>query len=711
VIKLNKRNFKITLILAVIFIFILINPVSGTGYNFVNRGTYFQGQTVPVSELTFTLANTLCQNLGAQVSGGYYASNAAGNYGAWWLGNQTGTNNTYPYGNISPPPLGHYAYMAAPYADAQYSWWGGGHENDNPQNYIVDKSGFFNFSLVCNGISVSNAWNHGYGQSNNLSMPIYSYHLLNYPAKFLNIVINSSADLSPIPYATFTLSNGDSGTTGINGSLNVTLSSTSGTFTYSVASPGFNNINNVYLGNLGLTGTGTGYLNLLMSPSTMSGGLAVVPNPVNLTSSVQVTLANLTTPKDYLFYWDFEDANKSNTIYSIGKYKNNSGTWQKYLNGAWSNTTDNVLAPPVYTPVTTGIHNIKCDIYTDASIDQTLTTKLIVNDNTVSTVLMHLGAINGNTGGHLSNYNLVVINPMLGSSRNDTVTYDESFTMIVGQEYDMRGFKSGYTASNWLNFTIPQLIGTFANYQNVILYSTSTQLDTNGNAIPNGGSAFNTSVYYTVLDKTTNIPIQNAYIRQAYYDYTTHVSSSKNGFTDISGKLFLLIPFNSTGDILVTKDGYTSTSDYLSTSQTYTIEKTIYLSAGGISTITPTITPTNIITIPTTSSVQVMGGMIINGSICKNPSNLFDVFDYALCTQGLPKSADRGLLYAMVLIIGLAGLLGFITRESNGGIGMMFGGVVGFIISVILGWIPIFWVIVFVLLGLIIIVLLRHGSG
>jgi hypothetical protein len=159
--------------LALIASFVM-SPVSA--YTFVDRGTYYTGQTVPVSELTFSLADSICQGLGTPYWSGHYASNAESNYGAWWFSNKTSVSDVFPFSNTSSPG----GYYTARGNGNQFSWTGG----DNPKDFVVNKTGFFNFSVVCHGYTLGyiyDAWDSsytGYG-GQNLTMPIYSYRLQN----------------------------------------------------------------------------------------------------------------------------------------------------------------------------------------------------------------------------------------------------------------------------------------------------------------------------------------------------------------------------------------------------------------------------------------------------------------------------------------------------------------------------------------------------
>lgn len=451
--------------------------------------------------------------------------------------------------------------------------------------------------------------------------------------------------------------------------------------------------------------TNTNYITV--TPSSLS--LVVTPTSIyqGQNASIQVLGSAVNPPLNSIFYWDFEDQNitVSNPI-SIAKYRNVSGTWQKYTNNTWQVTADNIQYIPIYQPSTTGIHHIKVNAYSTYNTIAALDTTLTVLD--AGGIPMILGAIDGN-GNHLSDYNLNLCDMQTSLCRNLTINYDMTMSLSSGKDYSMQGYKSGYLPSNWLNFTVPFVRNTFSNYQNVILYAQGTNLDTEGNAIPIGGLAANSSITINTVDEKNNI-VGNAFVKVDYSTYgeVGQPSHTKNVYSDATtGTAFFLIPFNSTCYFTATKSGYNAGTTYVSTSKQYTWSKTITMQTiTGAHTINATPTYT-IIPTPTVYTT-VTGGVVINGSFCKDPTNIMEGIDYPLCTNGITNPIMRDLLKAFVLIIVIACIGGIVTRGENGGIGFIGGAALGFVGAIAIGWIAWYILIVFLLLGLLIVILLRR---
>lgn len=321
---------------------------------------------------------------------------------------------------------------------------------------------------------------------------------------------------------------------------------------------------------------------------------------------------------------------------------------------------------------------------------------LLVGENAEQNLVMSLQANDGSNMNGLSNFNLILTDSTGLSHEYDNVYFNKEVSLQRGQTFTLTGSKDGYDTNSKI-FTVPidQNIhrGDYGAIASVLLFPTGVL--TEGK----------TTVTVIVLNKDNFIPIP-------FVDVT--VNGVRKTTNSEGGGVYFVLNYNTTYTIQYSKTGYCAGSDSVTTTTTDTLLKDVYMKSGSCIPVTPT--PTFTYTpIPTTQPTPTTtGGTYVNGTFCREPTNLAETIDYVLCTQGFgsPESDGLKLLKAAILCFALAFFFGYLLRESTGAaMGVIAGIFFGFVISLALGFIPMWLFFVIFVLGCIIFGLWLYGRG
>lgn len=385
----------------------------------------------------------------------------------------------------------------------------------------------------------------------------------------------------------------------------------------------------------------------------------------------------------YLLWYLNDESTTDFRNIAIFRY-NTSTTWDKHNDSGWY--YGKTLSPFELTikPAYIGNKTVRCLAYTTgmaplgAGEDYLNVTTL----TGITTVPMHLGAINGLNNNHLYDFNLALKNLVTNVWTNYTnVEYEKVENLMVGVDFRLYATKDGYV-SNYVDFSVPELFDTYSNYVNVPLYPTTWSTTTNSTLV------------VTVNELGNYYPIGGA---------TVHLSNGQTGNTAQDGSaVYFSIPYNSSGTAAASKEGYCSGEAYYSvTTEAY---KYIWISLKKGS-CQETITRTPTVTL--TPTVTPSGGVVVNGTVCKYPSNMWDALTFALCSTGAPTSS-LGFILGFFLVFIMALIAGIVTRS---GFGFLAGGILGFLTGTFAGLFPLWILFVMILLGVLGLIVLGRTAG
>lgn len=421
--------------------------------------------------------------------------------------------------------------------------------------------------------------------------------------------------------------------------------------------------------------------------------LIVNPESVGSYESTTVNTGSSTgfTGIDNMFFWDYTlDAygNRQSPI-SIYKFKNNVTHYELY-NESSHGFYDTSINPAYfsYSGFDVGTHHIVASLYTNTTNFEVYDTLIVIPSITGAVVPIHFGAVDGSNSNHLTDYELQIQNVGTGVWKNYThIPYEKVITCNMGDVFFIKGIKGGYTTET-MYYTVPNLpSGSFGTFANVMMYPI--------NLIVGGNTTLMVQVY-----TNTGYKIPNALVTLSDGQYkNTGINGEPVNFT---------LAFSNTYHLTLSASGYDSLSDVFDTTTEATLLKIYQMTPSVVPSYTPS--PSIFPTLkPTPYATE--GGMVVEGVFCPNPTNLIDSIDYSLCTQlGIVNKTVQDLIKALMIIFASIIILSYLGRNTdNLGVLAMLGAVIGFIASLVLGFIPL-WVLLALLgLGFLVVILLRRG--
>jgi hypothetical protein len=319
---------------------------------------------------------------------------------------------------------------------------------------------------------------------------------------------------------------------------------------------------------------------------------------------------------------------------------------------------------------------------------------------------MTLYAGDGATNSHLNNYNLNLTEDATGYFEDlGSVVYDVKKSLSRGSSYTLRGSKSGYIDGAY-TFTVPvdETCGetSFCAYAGVSLYPLGSV------------SAGNTSITISITDVETYLPLRNVLVQEA--DESTSYSVTEK-YTGAEGEDVLFqVPYNTEYAITAIKEGYCTVSETGNTGTDQYKYVSLYMKYGGCTgPQTPTPTPTPYTSITPTPVPTLIGGWgnvtvrepyVCNADL-KDPT-MTDLALNAIACNGISDAQGQGIAISVIVI----GLLALILGKVAGGIGILGGAILGTLVCILMGFLPLWIIIVLIIIaGLIFASKLFAGSG
>lgn len=454
-------------------------------------------------------------------------------------------------------------------------------------------------------------------------------------------------------------------------------------------------------GNVGYLPPGDIALTLYMTPSTTfvptptpptyaTVSLAANPNSVSVGETVTLTTtctgsgtcagpnANIVT------YYSKPLQSSSATLIGMYKYNITSAGWDFRTSNAapWLVGSYNQLTI-TNAPALTDTYTYSVFVTNNKSVSiGTASAIVVVGGGAVQGgLVMKLFAGDKATTSQLGNYYLNLTNDITGEFTDiGFVAYNYDKLLPRGTQFTLQCNKTGYIDGS-AQFTVPTDIGivegSIGALQSCMMFP-----------VGQGPSPGNTSVAVHVSDENTFFPIGRVLIT---ITATGQTISPRYTGDDGSSALFL-IPYNTAYLVKAEKTGYCSASDSGNTGTDSYQYVSLYMKAGSCAIVTPT--PTTSIT--STPSVTPIGGWGQPSNqtayVCNkaplNPSYV-DIILNTLACNGFKDVQSQNIGISMLIIILLALILGKVA----GGLGVLSGAIVGTLLSIVMGFLP-FWIVI-----------------
>lgn len=433
--------------------------------------------------------------------------------------------------------------------------------------------------------------------------------------------------------------------------------------------------------------------------------LSISPTSINLGDSASLTLTATSTA-----FWEkasmiaYYVTIPSGTESNIGTFKYNatSGYYDKRAGstGAFIPTALDGRTLSV-TPSAAGNHKYRVYVsnFTAGNVATGIGTDsvdiMVGGAGQYGSLTMTLYAFNGATTVRLSNYNLNLTEDITGTvTELGTVGYDTKKSLARGSSYTLKGNKTGLMDGTY-TFTVPTDPGTiedsFASYVGVPLYPAGAVL------------AGNTTLTVRATDAGNYMPIPNVELQESDANSSW---STITKYTGASGQsTTFTIPHNIDYQVTGIKTGYCSVSETGNTGTQQYIYIDLVMKSGSCiaPNVSPSVTPTTTVQ-PGTTLIPGYGGNVTPypASVCNvmpaNPT-FVDIVMNGLACNGFKDSASQNLALAFLIIIVSTLILGKVA----GGIGILGGAIIGMLITIVMGLLP-FWIVVVLIIiaGLII---------
>lgn len=443
--------------------------------------------------------------------------------------------------------------------------------------------------------------------------------------------------------------------------------------------------------------------------------LAVSPTAIELGSSA--TLSASATSESFwqkaalIFYYV---TLPSGGEVSIGQFKKNSTTGnydfrtknsESFVPGSTNGRT------LIVKPNVAGNHKYRLYV-SNVTVGNTATGIGYANANlmvggagTYGSLTMSLYAGDGATNSHLNNYNLNITEDATGYTEDlGSVVYDVKKSLARGSSYTLKGSKSGYIDGSY-TFTVPVdescTETSFCAYAGVSLYPLGSV------------SAGNTSLTVSITDAETYLPLRNVLIQEA--DAASSYSVTEK-YTGAQGEDVLFqVPYNTDYAVTAIKEGYCTVSETGNSGTDQYKYIPLYMKYGGCTgPQTPTPTPTPYTSITPTAVPTLIGGWgnatirepyVCNANL-KNPT-ITDMALNALACNGLKTAQEQGIGISIIVI----GLLALILGKVAGGIGVLGGAILGTLVCILIGFLPIWIIIVLIIVAGLIFATKIYSSG
>ena len=368
----------------------------------------------------------------------------------------------------------------------------------------------------------------------------------------------------------------------------------------------------------------------------------------------------------------------------IGIFENVNATHWKFrtsYSSAWGTASTASPLTMTNTPDTNGVYTYAFIGYTDATGSSAISTAAtapvtISGGAGVGSLTMVLMALDGKTTGHLMNYQMNLTDNNNGAiTEFGTVSYDKEITLPRGNSYTLKASKENYQDGSH-TFVVPISTsitdGSFGAIEFVDLFPV------------NWLSAGNTSVSVRVYDKETYYPLSTVQISITGYPVQYTGTDGAAASFNIPQSTAYTIVASKTGYCPVTESKNTGTNPYQLVS--------IFMKYGACTGTTPTPTPTLTIT-PTITPAGWNNATVSTCGILGTGATFVDVLKNSLACNGFTDAKSQGLGLACLLILFCAIILGRIAS----GIGVLSGVIVGTVLSTVMGFLPL-WVIIIVII-------------
>lgn len=384
-----------------------------------------------------------------------------------------------------------------------------------------------------------------------------------------------------------------------------------------------------------------------------------------------------------VLYYEKDNLGPSSTWKLIGVYKYNttSEEWDFRVNnnvpwdyGGYSPTELAV------TPATGGDYDYQVAAFgvNSVPIATAETSLLIGGGGTSGSLTMSISAMDGSTMNHLQNYYLSLTDEVTDTTVDyGLISYEKSVNLPRGATFTASASKSGYE-NNTKTFVVPTDLniqaGDFGAVVAVLLFPPGTT------------SAGNTTVTVMVDDAETYYPVGNVQIS---------ITGQTPKFTGPAGEgvSFILLQ-NTAYTVNAAKAGYCGSSESFNTSTNTYKYIPLYIKYGSCVGPTPTHTPipnaTPIVTTPTPIGGygQINGTAAVCGELPEDASYI-DILRNNLACNGFKDVLSQNMALSMLIILAAGIILGRVA----GGVGVLSGVISGAVISMAMGFLP-FWIII-----------------
>jgi hypothetical protein len=435
--------------------------------------------------------------------------------------------------------------------------------------------------------------------------------------------------------------------------------------------------------------------------------LSASPDAIGLGQSTALTVTSTNnTHLTYaggmrtVLYYENYNLGVGSTFNLIGSYTAENATHWKYRQNAtdtWHSGTYNPLtltATPKY-PYTYTYQVAVFDL-NSISIGTANKDVSVQGGGGVSGLNMIIGAIDGATTSHLSNFTLTLTEDATGYTQDyGYVAYDKTVNLPRGGIFTAISTKEGYEAGS-KTFTVPIDLnvqnGAFGTYVNVNLFNNATK-----------PSAGNTTIAVHVDDKETYYPLPNVQIQ------VSGITNPK--FTGSEGEsASFIIPQNTTFTVKASKTGYCPVQETKNTSTNEYMYIDLYMKYGACAGVTPTHTPIpNATTVKPTitpiklgNQTQAFCGVNMSGNATLVDKGL----SLAACV-GFKDLEQQRLFWAIILILLFAVILAYYA----GGMGALIGAGIGVILAIAAGLLDVWILYALILIGALIIGSKLMGGG
>ena len=417
--------------------------------------------------------------------------------------------------------------------------------------------------------------------------------------------------------------------------------------------------------------------------------LTATPDSINLGQTVTLTGSSVNATKltyagglrRTLFYVNKHVQQFPFDFNIIGMYENVNATYWKFrpnYGADWG--TPSTASPLTMTnvPDVGGTYTYSFHAYDSSgkAISQAATDVVLVGGGAAGGALtMELSAQDGKTGAHLSNYQMNITDDNSGVvTEFGNISYDKDASLQRGNSYTLRASKENYI-SNSQTFVVPVdpriVEGDFGAIAVVQLF-------------PSGYiSAGNTSVIVYVNDAETYYPIAGVQVS---------IPGQTTQFTDEGGNTDFTIAQNTAYTVTASKTGYCKVSESKNTTtQDYQYVR-MYMKYGACTGTTPTPTPTDT-PIVTMTTPPWMNGTATACEPLPDGATFLDVIKHNLACNGFKDTASQNMALSMLIMLFCGLILGRVAK----GVGVLAGVIAGAAVSVAMGFLPL-WVIIIIII-------------